>query len=251
MSIPQYGTESSWGHVIAIPASILFHVGLALLLFNTPEEEEQTEEVWLEMEVIQKEKEPEKMVEVEIEEEPEPDLPKPKPKPKKIDFKDIPPEPVEKAPPEPPPETKKQVRRVQGLKATSFSKGGQTGLNVRAGTTLQTAASNETLSIKEASESTAISYAAATTQPRLKKRPPLEIPQSVIDNGIEGTVQIVISINADGSVSDAKITKKLHPDADSACLTSWSLARFKPAKQGDSPVSITNFPRRCRFKAMD
>ena len=249
MSLPQYGRESSWGHIIAIPASILFHIGLALLMLNTPIEEKR-EEVWIEMEIIEEETTPEKPVELEVEKEPEPEPPKPKPKPKKIDFKDIPPEPKEVIP-EPPPEKKKPVRRVQGLKASSFAEGGQTGLNVRAGTTLQTSASNETLSIKEASESTAISYAAATTQPRLKKRPPLEIPQSVIENGIEGTVQIVISINADGSVSDAKVTKKLHPDADLACLKSWKQAKFKPAKQGIAPVSITNFPRRCRFKAMD
>jgi protein TonB len=251
MSLPQYGRESSWGHIIAIPTSILFHMGLALLMLNAPVEEKR-EEVWIEMEIIEEEAPPEKPVELEVEKEPEPETPKPKPKPKpkRIDSKDIPPDP-EEAPPEPPPEKKKQVRRVQGLKASSFAEGGQTGLNVRAGTTLQTSAGNETLSIKEASESTAISYAAATTQPRLKKRPPLEVPQSVIDNGIEGTVQIVISINADGSVSDAKVTKKLHPDADHACLKSWKQAKFKPAKQGDAPVSITNFPRRCRFKAMD
>lgn len=255
MNLPQYGKKSGWGHAIAIPTSILFHIGLAILLINAPEEEEK-EEIWVEMEIIEKEPEPETPP-PEPEEKPEPEPPKPeppkpKPKPKKIDFKDIPPEPEkETPPPEPPPEKKKQVRRVQGLKASSFANSGEGGLSARAGTTLNTSAGNETLSIKEASESTAISYAAATKQPRLKKRPPLEIPQSVIDNGIEGTVLIVIDIGADGSVTSAKVTKSLDPDADLACIKSWKQARFKPAEQSGAAVAITNFPRRCRFKAMD
>ena len=254
MSIPQYGKSSGWGHAIAIPASIVFHIGLAVLLINAPEEEEK-EEVWVEMEIIEKEPEPpEPPPEPEEKEEPEPpkpEPPKPKPKPKEIDFKDIPEEQPKEQPPEPPPEKKKQVRRVQGLKASSFANTGEGGLSARAGTTLQTGAGNETLSIKEASESTAISYAAATKQPRLKKRPPLDIPQSVIDDGIEGTVLIVIDIGADGSVTDARITKSLSPDADLACLKSWRQAKFKPAEQAGNTVAITNFPRRCRFKSME
>ncbi len=249
MSLPQYGKKSGWGHVIAIPTSILFHVGLAFLLISAPAEEKK-EEVWVEMEIIEKEPEPPPEKEPEPEPpKPEPPKPKPKPKPKEIDFKDIPPE--KEPPPKPPPEKKKKVRRVQGLKASSFAKGGEAGLSARAGTTLQTSASKETLSIKEASESTAISYAAATKQPRLKKRPPLEIPQSIIDNGIEGTVLISIDIGANGSVSAARVTKSLHPDADLACITSWKQAKFKPAEQSGSAVAITNFPRRCRFKSME
>lgn len=201
------------------------------------------------------------VVEVEKEEsppppepEPEPEEekppPKPKPKPKKIDFEDIPPEPVEE-PPEPPPPTKKKVQRVQGLSASSFANNGNTGLTVRAGTTLNTQATSKTIDIEEAKESTAISYAAATKQPRLKKRPPLKIPQTVIDAGIEGTVQIVIDIDETGLVSDARIKKGLTSDADAACIASWKKAKFNPALQGDETVAITNFPRRCRFKAMD
>jgi len=256
MSIPQYGKRSGWGHVIAIPGSILFHIGLAFLLINAPEEEKK-EEVWVEMELIEKEPEPppepeEKEPEPE-EKEPEPEepKPKPKPKPKEVDFKDIPPEPEKEQPPEPPPEEKKQVRRVQGLKASSFANSGEAGLSARAGTTLNTRAGNETLSIKEASASTAISYAAATKQPRLKKRPPLDIPQSIIENGIEGMVLIVIDIGADGAVTDARVTKSLAPEADLACLKSWKQAQFKPAEQAGNTVAITNFPRRCRFKAME
>ena len=165
-----------------------------------------------------------------------------------VEAKDIPPVP---APEEPPPEPAKKVRRVQGLKASSFAKSGQTGLTVRAGTTLSTAATDKTLSIEEAKESTAVSYAAATVQPRLKRRPPLEIPESVIEQEIEGSVKITIDIDEHGLVSGVKLTKSLHPDADAACLRSWKQATFHPAKQGEDPVRIVNFPRRCRFKSLN
>ena len=107
------------------------------------------------------------------------------------------------------------------------------------------------MNIDEAANSTAISYAAATTQPRLKKRPPRDIPQSVIDAGVEGSVKIVIDISAEGKVTAGRIVRPLHPDADVACIRSWKKAIFRPAKQGDSPVAVQNFPRRCHFKALN
>ena len=254
-SAPDYQESKGWFHYIAIPASILFHVGLAFLLINTPPPKPKAKEVWIEMEVVEPPPPEPPMVEEKIPEPPPPEPPKPvvKKKVKKIDFQDIPPEstePVNEPPPEPPP-TKKKVQRVQGLNASSFAQNGNTGLSVRAGTTLSTAATDQTIDIEEAKESTAISYAAATTQPRLKKRPALQIPQSIIDNQIEGTVKIVIDIGADGTVLEARVTKSLNPEADQACVDSWQNAIFKPAKQGDNAVAITNFPRQCRFKAME
>lgn len=256
MSTPLYtSSRIERTHWIALPASIGIHVGLAWMLTQIPNEPLPPKAEWMEMMVVEVEKEepvpPPPEPEPEIEEPPPEPKPKPKPKPKKIDFEDIPPEPVEEAPAEPPPPTKKKVQRVQGLSASSFANDGNTGLTVRAGTTLNTQATSKTIDIEEAKESTAISYAAATTQPRLKKRPPLDIPKSVIDAGIEGTVQIVIDIDSEGLVSDARILKSLTPEADAACLESWMQAKFSPATQGDEPVSVTNFPRRCRFKAMN
>ena len=101
----------------------------------------------------------------------------------------------------------------------------------------------------EGGTGTGVSYTAVTKQPRLKKRPPLKIPQEIIDEEIEGVVKIVIDINADGKVTAARVTRSLHPLADKACMKSWKKARFRPAVQDDEFVSITNFPRRCRFKS--
>ena len=88
-------------------------------------------------------------------------------------------------------------------------------------------------------------------QARLKKRPPLDIPDEVKEKGIEGTVKIVIDIDDTGRVFAARIKKSLHPAADEACLQSWKKALFQPAEQDGSPVGVRNFPRRCRFSSMD
>ena len=107
-NLPQYESSSLGLHWIAVPSSILFHIGLAWLVVQTPERVEQNEPVWMEMTVVEPPPEPEPIVEPEPIEEPAPEpKPKPKPKPKEIDFEDIPPEPIET---EPPPPTKKKVQ---------------------------------------------------------------------------------------------------------------------------------------------
>ena len=65
-----------------------------------------------------------------------------------------------------------------------------------------------------------ISYTSATKQPRLKKRPPLKIPESIKKDGIEGIVKIVIDIDETGVVVAARIKRSLRSDADQACLAS-------------------------------
>ena len=230
MQISYEETSSKKFYVGAFVVSILFH-GVLAIVFQVPLQAKEIEkETWVEMTV--KEKPPPSPPEPppieEIPPEPPPEKkPVKKKKPKKIDFKDIPKEPPPKID-EPPPKEKKQVRRVQGLKATSFAKNGTSGLQVRAGTTLNTQATDEILSLEEAKNSTAISYAAATKQPRVKKRPKLDIPDIVKKEGIEGSVKIVIDIDETGKVTDTRLLKGLHPDADQACLRSWKTAIFSP-----------------------
>jgi len=245
MTATPFAPPPRWQRILrggALPVSVLLHIGIAAAMMNAPEPEEQPEEQWLEMTVLEPPA-PEPEPEPEPKPEPEPEPPEP------VDFLDTVPEP----PPEPEPQTqpREDLRRVQGLSADSFSEGESTGITVRAGTTLQTQATDETLTIDEASNSTAIPFSAATTQPRLKNRPPLAVPDAVKEAGIEGVVRVVLQIAADGDVTDVAVTTSLSPEADEACVESWMQARFKPGMQGDTPVPIINFPRRCRFEALD
>ena len=102
----------------------------------------------------------------------------------------------------------KKVQRVQGLSA-SLCKQWKYGTDGTCWYDPQYCGNLKTIDIEDTKESTAISYAVAINkQPRLKKRPPLKIPQTVIDAGIEGTVQIVIDIDEIGLVNDARIKEK-------------------------------------------
>ena len=146
MSLPQYGKKSGWGHVIAIPTSILFHVGLAFLLISAPAEEKK-EEVWIEMELIEKSLSLPQKKNLSLSRKPEP--PKPEPPNQSRNQRVISGyTPEEEPPPKPPPEKKKKVRRVQGLKAPPSQKA-EAGLSARAGTTLQTSASKKPCRLKK------------------------------------------------------------------------------------------------------
>ena len=149
-----------------------------------------------------------------------------------------------------------KVKRVQGLRADTFSSVGKQVRSVRLGMSskrsITDVVKNEV--IDESSVPPVVTIAESPSvlkQPRLRKRPQLDTPQTIIDAGVDGRVSIVIDITENGSVSAARIKKSLHPDADSACLKSWLRAKFNPAVQDGSPVAVTNFPRRCRFIAID
>ncbi|MEL6345006.1 MAG: TonB family protein, partial [Myxococcota bacterium] len=68
---------------------------------------------------------------------------------------------------------------------------------------------------------------------------------------LEGTVKAAIDIDDTGKVIDVRILSGLTAAADAACVKTLSGCSFRPGKQDDTPVTITNFPRRCRFKAIE
>ena len=223
--------------------SVLFHGALAWWAMQDHPKEEK-KETWVEMAVVEAKPPPPPPPPPP----PEPDKPKPKPKP--VEFKET----VKQPPPEaaPPPEQQRVVRRVQGLSASSFAQGSGAGFDARAGTTLGMKATNETLTVDEASKS--VSYAAATTPPRLRYKPPLEGPEALKANDVEGTVNVLINIDAEGRVTEVSLAPGGSPlgfGAEEACLSAWRAAKYSPAKQGDVAVPVKNIPNRCTFKAIE
>jgi len=184
---------------------------------------------------------------------PPPPPPPPPPEPKKPPATRAAPVPFQETTAAPPPEaapppTNRPVRRVTGLSATSFAPGSGSGLQVNAGTTLAGASGSERMTLDEAA--VAVPFAAVTTQPRCP-RPALTVPDAVREAGIEGTVRVVFDVAADGRVRDVRLTGGLHPDADAACVAAWAAVRCRPGQQGDTPVTVTQMPYLCTFKAVE
>ena len=179
--------------------------------------------------------------------------PKPKPtkkKPRTFDFKEI---EKDKKPQKTSiqrgTKSKKKLNRVRliGAKATAMN----TVTSASTGGYSEGTGSTGGGGGEEGGLQDAVSFSSVSKQARLKKRPPLSIPDEVKEQGIEGTVRIVIDIDETGRVAAARIKKSLHPAADKACVESWKKAIFQPAEQDNEPVGVRNFPRRCRFSSMD
>jgi protein TonB len=179
---------------------------------------------------------------------PEPPPPKPKTKPKVVDIQDTTTKPPPTPTPEVAPEPTKTVRRTAGLSASSFAKGSGTGLSADAGTTLAAAPGGKKLTIEEAANS--VAYSAVTSRP-VCERPALDVPEAVAKEQVEGQVRVVFDVNERGGVQRVRVTGRLHPAADAACVAAWSKARCTPGAQGGEPVLVTNMPYYCTFKAID
>jgi TonB family protein len=140
------------------------------------------------------------------------------------------------------------VRRVAGLSASSFAKTGGTGFTADAGTTLGAAPTKEKMTVEEAQQS--VAYSAVTSRPTCD-RPPFVVPEAVAAAGVEGQIRVVFDVSDTGQVQRVRVTGRLHPEADAACVAAWTKARCTPGQQGGTPVTVTNMPYYCTIKAID
>lgn len=243
MELP-FERPSPWLSALRVGAlglSVAFHGALAwYAMQDAPVKEKK--ETWVEMAVVQTPPPPPPPP-------PPPEPPKPKPKLKPVDFKDTVKEPPKTPPPESAPPEQRKVRRVQGLSSTSFAQGSGTGFDARAGTTLGVGAGKETLSIDEAARS--VSYASATTQPKLVQKPENPpTPEGVIARGEKLVVEVLLDLDETGRVIRVTLKPGTAPSglgAEDECIAAWKKARYAPARQGDTPVGVTGIPQRCVF----
>ncbi len=230
---------------IALMVTLLVHA-LGGWAIYTIKPIERVRQVILEVTMAQAEPEPEPEPEEDVQLEPEPE-PEPEPeRPDVVDYDQTVEDPTPDAPPESAP-ADKPVRLVQGLSASSFAQGG-TGFSVRAGTTLRTKATDDTMDLDEAANS--VAFSAVTRQPRVRSWPRVVVPDSVKALGLEGVVKLRLDIDDEGRVLDVRVEQGLHPDADRACIDAWRKARIAPARQGDRTVTVLNVPYRCRIEIL-
>mgnify|MGYP000374137584 CR=1 FL=1 len=235
--------RQKWISRLGVGASILFHILLAAFIYQNPEVVEEVDE-WVTMTVLAPPPPPEAP--------PEPP-PMPKPKAKKKRPKKV---KAEHTAETPPPEAEagetpdqKEVRRVHGLSATSFAKGGSGGFDVRAGTSLGVAATDDTMTLDEAAE--AVAFGAVARRPKCKK-PSVSAPSSAIEDEVEGTVKVLFDVKADGSVTNVRVLEGIRPDIDRHCVRAWSAVQCKPGRLlDDSPVMVTDMRYLCTYKGID
>ena len=238
-----------WIRLVALPVSIGFHVLLAMVILSRPPPAK-AEASWIEMAVV--EPPAPEVVESEPEPEPEPEpQPEPQPEPEldAVAFDDTIPD--ELAPPEPPPERRRVVRRVQGLSATSFAEGAGTGMAVRRGNTTAVAATDDTLGLDDEQEFVLLPVASVTTQPTTCTRPPVQVPKEAIEAEYEGTLRMTLDLAASGSVIRVHFLDHADHGVEQACRTAALDMRCRPARKDGVPVSVTGMPHRCTIKALD
>ena len=82
----------------------------------------------------------------------------------------------------------------------------------------------------------------ATTEAQVLQRYLPDYPEGPLRDRIEGTVVLMLSIDARGVVTEATVAKGVHPDLDEAARQALLSHRFEPAMRGDEAIAVTQFP---------
>lgn len=65
----------------------------------------------------------------------------------------------------------------------------------------------------------------------------MKYPQSAIDNGIEGVVEVAFTVKADGSIGSIKIVRMVDPDLESEAIRLVKgMPAWTPADKNGQPV---------------
>lgn len=237
-SLSPFGEASPrrpWVVPLGLGLSALVHAGLAGWVVLQPQRVAQAA-MWVEMAVTQPPPPPPP---------PEPPPPEPPPEPppraERVKFEEI--QPTPEAPPEATPPPARRVVKMQGINANSFAPGSGTALDVRAGTTVATRATDATLSLDEAAA--ARPYASVTTPPRVRVRAQLEVPAEAVKNEVEGEIRVSLDVGADGKVVEVRVLSDLGFGTGEACAAAWRRSRFVAATLDGAPVAVTGMPQLC------
>ncbi len=182
---------------------------------------------------------------------PPPPPPKPKekpPTPKEVDISQTSNEPP---PPEAPPDAPPPPQRmVQGLTSDSFTASG-VGFQVRAGNTTSVRAGDDLMTKDEATGFTTVAYTAIAEAPKLKRKAILDLPAELKKTGIEGRVDVVLTVSASGRAEDIRVVTSLDAAVDAACARDIAAsALWKPGLHNGNPVRVTGVPYSCRYEAV-
>jgi len=184
---------------------------------------------------------------------PVPKVEKPKPAAKEKKAEPLPEEPIDltKKPllnqekdiieDTPPPEKKKPVRRVYGLKKVysmgiGASGGAGDAIIGKRGNTLNT--DIDTITATESDlKSPPVSITRVTTAPRPKKMVKPEYTKEMLEARVEGVVRVKVLVDTDGRVKQAVVLDDLGYGSKAKVAEACFKSLFEPAMIGDEPVS--------------
>jgi TonB family protein len=137
---------------------------------------------------------------------------------------------------------------VQGLSNDSFLPGSGSGFEVRAGHTTALAATDDLRSLDEPAEQVLVPLAAVTHPPKIRYKPTLDVPEAVKKAGLQGRVELLLTIDQDGLVTDIEVVSSLSPEADAACIDAMRRSRWKAGDREGVAVVTIQVPYACRFE---
>jgi TonB family protein len=80
--------------------------------------------------------------------------------------------------------------------------------------------------------------AVITAYPKVLKRINADYPERMKELGIEGKVDLELTVSSAGKVVAAKVVKSLHPELDKVALAAVRQMLFSPALMGRTPVQV-------------
>ena len=78
----------------------------------------------------------------------------------------------------------------------------------------------------------------AVTMPQVVKERKPSYTQSTLKAGISGSVEMEVVVDVEGSVSDARVIKPLHPELDEQALSAVKDWKFSPGVMNGKPVPV-------------
>ena len=101
-------------------------------------------------------------------------------------------------------------------------------------------------------EAPSVHFAAVTDPPKLRgAAPAIQVPKMAIEEGIEGSWTVYVSIDATGKAIAAEPAETIGYGIDEACIRAWQKSRWKPGKKNNVPVAVNRIPMKCTIRALD
>jgi len=136
------------------------------------------------------------------------------------------------------PEAKKEVKPVFGVTPETVGSEGSSGIGVRVGNTLMKEQEKEYTPPEKVKQYITTPLFEINSMPSFKARVVPEYPEKLKEEGIEGEVMLMITIDERGRVVDVAVKHSDHPLFSQAAVEAIKKCIFTPAARRGKPVAV-------------